>query len=83
MERQEADIRAFHKDEALFLPESLDYGEIGGLSTEARQKLSTAKPDTLGAAARIPGVTPAALTALLRYVRRPKVRKPASLAQTA
>ena len=83
MERQEADIRAFRKDEALFLPESLDYGEIGGLSTEARQKLSTAKPGTLGAAARIPGVTPAALTALLRHVRRPKVRKPASLAQTA
>lgn len=71
MERQEADIRAFRKDEALQLPETLDYESIGGLSTEVRQKLNHAKPQTLGAAARIPGVTPAAVTALLRHVRKP------------
>lgn len=71
MERQEADIRAFRKDEALALPDSLDYADVGGLSTEVKVKLSEAKPATLGAAARIPGITPAALTALLRYVRRP------------
>lgn len=71
MERQEADIRAFKKDEALALPDSLDYADVGGLSTEVKVKLSEAKPATLGAAARIPGITPAALTALLRYVRRP------------
>ncbi|MDG2321070.1 MAG: tRNA uridine-5-carboxymethylaminomethyl(34) synthesis enzyme MnmG [Rhodospirillaceae bacterium] len=71
MARQEADIRAFRKDEALPLPESLDYAEIGGLSNEARQKLATSRPQTLGAAARIPGVTPAAVTALLRHVQRP------------
>jgi len=71
MARQEADIRAFRKDEALTLPESLDYAEIGGLSNEARQKLATSRPQTLGAAARIPGVTPAAVTALLRHVQRP------------
>ena len=84
MERQEADIRAFRKDEALTLPEGLDYDAIGGLSTEVRQKLTLAKPQTLGAAARIPGITPAALTALLRHVRRPDARTPAApLAQSA
>jgi tRNA uridine 5-carboxymethylaminomethyl modification enzyme len=72
MERQEADIRAFRKDEALALPETLDYAEVGGLSNEVRQKLTDARPATLGAAARIPGVTPAALTALLRHVQRPR-----------
>lgn len=71
MERQEADIRAFKKDEALTLPDALDYADVGGLSTEVKVKLAAAKPATLGAAARIPGITPAALTVLLRYVRRP------------
>ena len=68
--RQEADIRAFRRDEALRLPADLDYGAIGGLSTEVRLKLNAAQPATLGAASRIPGVTPAALTALLKYVHR-------------
>ncbi|TAK98221.1 MAG: tRNA uridine-5-carboxymethylaminomethyl(34) synthesis enzyme MnmG [Rhodospirillaceae bacterium] len=73
--RQEADIRAFRKDEALRLSPDLAYDKIGGLSTEVRLKLSAARPTSLGAAARIPGVTPAALTALLRYVqRRPSER---------
>ncbi|MGE4063910.1 MAG: tRNA uridine-5-carboxymethylaminomethyl(34) synthesis enzyme MnmG [Rhodospirillaceae bacterium] len=70
MERQTADIRAFRRDEAMRLPEDLNVDLIGGLSNEVRQKLKAARPGTLGAAARIPGVTPAALTALLRYVRR-------------
>jgi tRNA uridine 5-carboxymethylaminomethyl modification enzyme len=70
LERQEADIRAFRRDESLQLPEDLDYGAIGGLSNEVRIKLQATRPRTLGAAARISGVTPAALTALLRHVRR-------------
>jgi tRNA uridine 5-carboxymethylaminomethyl modification enzyme len=70
--RQDADIRAFRKDEALRLAPDLDYGKVGGLSTEVRLKLAAAKPASLGAAARIPGMTPAALTALLRYVQRSK-----------
>lgn len=70
MDRQEADIRAFRKDESLKLPTNLDYDQIGGLSNEIKIKLGRAKPTTLGAAARISGVTPAALTALLGYVRR-------------
>lgn len=70
LERQEADIIAFRKDENLLLPHSLNYKTIGGLSNEVCEKLDAAKPSTLGAASRISGVTPAALTALLRYVKR-------------
>ena len=68
--RQEADIRAFRRDEGLLLPSELNYTAIGGLSAEVRQKLAATRPATLGAASRISGVTPAALTALLRFVRR-------------
>lgn len=70
LERQDADIRAFRKDEALALPEDLDIDDIGSLSIEVRQKLRQTRPATLGAAARIPGVTPAAVIALLRHVKR-------------
>jgi tRNA uridine 5-carboxymethylaminomethyl modification enzyme len=68
--RQEADIRAFQRDENLLLPEDLDYDRMPNLSAEIRSKLKAARPATLGAAARISGVTPAALNALLRHVRR-------------
>ena len=54
----------------LALPDDLDYGAIGALSNEVRLKLQAAQPATLGAAARIPGVTPAAMTALLAHVKR-------------
>jgi tRNA uridine 5-carboxymethylaminomethyl modification enzyme len=70
VERQEADIRSFRRDEALRLPTDLDYQAIGSLSAEIRGKLQASRPETLGAAARLSGVTPAALVALLRYVRR-------------
>jgi len=70
LERQEADIRAFRRDEALAIPEDLDFDAIPGLSTEVRGKLRQARPATLGQAARISGVTPAALTVLLGHVRR-------------
>ena len=75
--RQEADIRAFRKDESLHLPANLNYELVGGLSTEVRLKLKESQPVTLGAAARIPGVTPAALTALLKYVNRAKASQAA------
>jgi tRNA uridine 5-carboxymethylaminomethyl modification enzyme len=68
--RQRQDIAAYRRDEALTLPDDLDYGAVGSLSNEIRQKLQTHRPATLGQAARISGVTPAALVALLRYVRR-------------
>lgn len=69
-ERQDLDIAAFRRDEALLLPIDLDYSDIGSLSTEIRLKLSEARPATLGAAARISGVTPAAVTALLRFIKK-------------
>ncbi|HEX3862173.1 MAG TPA: tRNA uridine-5-carboxymethylaminomethyl(34) synthesis enzyme MnmG [Stellaceae bacterium] len=75
LERQAHDIAAFRRDEALLLPETLDYAAVGSLSAEIRSKLTAARPTTLGAAARISGVTPAALVALLQYVkRRPETR---------
>jgi tRNA uridine 5-carboxymethylaminomethyl modification enzyme len=76
IQRQEADIQAFRRDEALALPKNLDYATVGSLSNEMQAKLRQHQPDTLGAAARIPGVTPAALVALLRHVKRrePKER---------
>jgi tRNA uridine 5-carboxymethylaminomethyl modification enzyme len=74
LDRQEADIRALRRDDALLLPVDLDYGTVGSLSTEIRLALTKSRPATLGAAARLPGVTPAALAALLRHVKR---REPA------
>jgi tRNA uridine 5-carboxymethylaminomethyl modification enzyme len=74
IERQSADILAFRRDESLLLPEDLDYGAVGSLSSEIRTKLNKSRPATLGAAARISGVTPAALVALLKYVRRGDLR---------
>ena len=68
--RQRQDIAAYRRDEALELPADLDYAAVGALSNEIRQKLQAHKPATLGQAARISGVTPAALVSLLRYVRR-------------
>ena len=70
LSRQRGDIAAYRRDEALALPADLDYGAIGSLSTEVRQKLEANRPATLGQAARISGVTPAALVALLKHVRR-------------
>ena len=70
LDRQEADVAAYRRDEALALPETLPLAEIAGLSTEVRQLLERARPQTLGQAARLPGMTPAALTLLLRYVKR-------------
>ena len=67
--RQDADIRSYRRDEALLLPSTLDYGDIGGLSNEVREALSTSRPETLGQAARTQGVTPAAVLALMRYVK--------------
>ena len=78
VERQEADIAAFRRDEALRLPGDLGFDRVGGLSHEMRQRLAAARPATLGAAGRVPGVTPAALTALLAHVRKTDPRKSAA-----
>jgi tRNA uridine 5-carboxymethylaminomethyl modification enzyme len=70
LDRQDADVATFRRDEGLLLPRDLDYRALGGLSTEVREKLHAVRPATLGQAARIEGVTPGAITALLVHVRR-------------
>jgi tRNA uridine 5-carboxymethylaminomethyl modification enzyme len=70
LDRQDGDIRAFRQDESLALPVGLDYAGLTALSMEVRQKLAAVRPTTLGQAARISGVTPAALTILLRHAKR-------------
>ena len=70
LKRQQADIDVFQKDEKLKIKEDIDYTLIGGLSREMVQKLSKVRPATIGEASRIPGVTPAAVTAVLSYVKR-------------
>ena len=69
LERQESDIAAFQKQEHVLLPEVMDYDSIPSLSKELRGKLKQTQPATLGAASRIPGMTPAAITALLVQVK--------------
>ena len=69
LDRQDADIVAFRRDESRTLPAELDYGAVVGLSNEVRQKLERIRPATLGQAARIEGVTAAALTLVLATVK--------------
>ncbi|MES2984285.1 MAG: tRNA uridine-5-carboxymethylaminomethyl(34) synthesis enzyme MnmG [Pseudomonadota bacterium] len=68
--RQQSDIDLFKADEQLQIPDALDYDDVGSLSNEIRHKLKQAKPPTLGAASRIPGVTPAAIIAILTFMKR-------------
>ena len=75
LSRQTADIDSYRRDESLVLPDDIDYDAIPGLSNEARQRLQTHRPRTIGHAGRIDGVTPAALTLLVAHTRRRK-RKP-------
>ena len=75
--RQAADIASYRKDEALGLPDDLDYSAIVGLSNEARHKLTTHRPRTVGHAAKLEGVTPAALTLLVAHLRRGALRSAA------
>lgn len=70
IKRQLADIEIFKKDENLKIKDDIDYSKIGGLSREMIAKLSKVRPSTIGEASRIPGVTPAAITAVLGYVKR-------------
>ncbi|MGZ3409510.1 MAG: tRNA uridine-5-carboxymethylaminomethyl(34) synthesis enzyme MnmG [Xanthobacteraceae bacterium] len=70
LDRQMADVAAFQRDEALQLPDDLDYAIVTGLSNEARQKLAAARPQTIGQAGRIEGMTSAALMLLVAHLRR-------------
>ncbi|MGK6318775.1 tRNA uridine-5-carboxymethylaminomethyl(34) synthesis enzyme MnmG [Sphingomonas sp. DT-204] len=70
LERQAAEIAAAARDEAMPLPKTLDYAVIRGLSNEMVERLSAARPETIGAASRVRGVSPAALSAILLHVKR-------------
>ena len=70
MKRQSSDIETFKKDEALVIPAALRFEDINGLSNELKQKLSHVRPQTLGQASRIDGMTPAALTLVLAHSKR-------------
>ena len=75
IERQQADVEALRRDEALEIPPDMDFARIGGLSNEVRSKLEAVLPATIGQASRIEGVTPGALIALLSHVKRRKLGK--------
>ncbi len=83
LDRQEADILAFRKDEDMRLPADLDYRAMGGLSNEAKDKLSTVRPATLGQAARIEGMTPGAITAVLANLKRAAKKAEKSASEAA
>ena len=70
IERQKEDIEKQRSYEATELPDDMDYERVSGLSNEVKQKLSDARPETLGRAARVPGVTPAAISLLLVYLKK-------------
>jgi tRNA uridine 5-carboxymethylaminomethyl modification enzyme len=70
MNRSNIDLAAYKRDAGMLLPADLDYDLVGSLSSEVRQKLQKVRPADLGSAGRIPGVTPAALIALLRHVKK-------------
>ena len=76
LDKQEADIIAFRKDENLIIPENIDYNKLSGLSNEVKSKFKLIRPKTMGQALRIDGITPAATYILLAYVKRgPKINK--------
>jgi tRNA uridine 5-carboxymethylaminomethyl modification enzyme len=68
--RQQADLTRLQADEAITIPMHLDFSEVAGLSLEMVEKLSASRPPTIGAAARLRGITPAALSAILVATRR-------------
>jgi len=70
LERQQEDINLFRQEEQMKIPEDINYDLVGSLSNEIREKLKRTRPVTFGAASRIPGVTPAAMGALMSYIRR-------------
>ncbi|WP_299979426.1 tRNA uridine-5-carboxymethylaminomethyl(34) synthesis enzyme MnmG, partial [Devosia sp. 66-22] len=75
LERQRADVAAMRRDEAVGIPDWLDYSMIPGLSAELRQKLTQHKPATMAQAQALEGMTPAAATLLLAIIRRGALRK--------
>ena len=70
LDRQSQDIKSFQKDEAIVIPDNINYNNLSGLSNEIRSKLLKIKPSTLGQALRIDGVTPAAAIIILSHIKK-------------
>jgi tRNA uridine 5-carboxymethylaminomethyl modification enzyme len=70
LERQHEEVEKHSRNENTLIPDALDYAEIRGLSSEIRQKLSAQRPHSIGQASRISGVTPAAISILLIYLKK-------------
>ena len=77
VERQEREIERHAKQESLKLPADLDYANVTGLSTEAMQRLTSARPETLGQASRLEGMTPSAVSLLLIHLKKRQMKKSA------
>jgi len=77
IERQEREIAQHARQDKLTLPADLDYGAVSGMSTEARQRLESSRPETLGHASRLEGVTPATVSLLLIHLKKRQLGKSA------
>jgi tRNA uridine 5-carboxymethylaminomethyl modification enzyme len=75
IDRQQREIEKQARQEHLPLPADLDYGVVSGLSTEARQRLEAARPETLGLASRLEGVTPSTVSLLLIHLKKRQLQK--------
>ena len=70
IERQKNDIKTYRKDSKLRIPRNIDYSSVGSLSNEAKELLNTARPETIAQASSLPGITPAAIGAVIIYMRQ-------------
>jgi len=70
LDRQQADINLFIKDESVKIPDNFDYEKVGGLSTEIKMRLKKAQPENIGKVSRLAGITPAAVVALAGYLKK-------------
>ena len=70
LKRQESDVHRQSRDEHRRIPREFPYADVPGLSAEVIQRLSQVRPETIGQAMRVPGVTPAAIAVLSTYVSR-------------
>ena len=70
IDRQKLQIQRLQESEEMHLPKTIDYFQVPGLSNEAKEKLSEIRPETLGQAKRVPGVTPSAINQVLVYLRK-------------
>ena len=77
IERQEREIARQEKQESLKLPQDIDYAAVDGLSNEARERLQTSRPVTLGQASRLEGMTPAAVSLILVHLKNRQLKKSA------